>query len=125
MIGHGRERRGPRDEVLEAIDSLLDALGESARRNRDATRRAQTIRRVRSHGRSYTEILERSTTPSAHRLTAQTAMAPVRASERLEGAEVRALRDEGLGVDRIAVLCGLTRTEVEVVIGDGRGITAS
>jgi hypothetical protein len=119
MIGHGKERRRSRDEVLDAIDSLLAALRDIAHRNRDAARQAQTIRRLRSHGRSYKEILGRNPTSSAHRITCEGVEAAVLASERLDRAEVRALLNEGLGVDRIAHLCGMTRADVEVLIGGG------
>ncbi|MFP5318821.1 MAG: hypothetical protein ACLGI2_11100 [Acidimicrobiia bacterium] len=113
---HGREKRTAGDEVLDAIDALLVALRESAVHNRNAARRAQTIRRVRSHGRRYTEILERTAASASHRLTSQAAMAAVRASERLERAEVQALLAEGLEADRIADICGMTPADVEVVI---------
>ncbi|MGH9276805.1 MAG: hypothetical protein ACRD12_01650 [Acidimicrobiales bacterium] len=120
MTDHGKpRRRRPGDEVLEAIDALLLVLRDSAQRNKDAARQAQSIRRLRSHGRSYAEILGRNLASSAHRITQQSLEATVLASERLKRAEIRALRTEGLGVDRIASLCGLTPASVEGLIAEG------
>lgn len=121
MIGLSRERRRPRDEVLDAIDSLLGALRESAKHNQAAARHAQMIRRLRSHGRSYTDILGQSPTSQAHRIRKQDVAAAIEASQRLDRAEVHALRNEGLGPDRIASLCGMTRAQVDRLIGRGDG----
>lgn len=118
MIGHRKDGPRPPDEVLEAIDSLLSVLSEASVRHQAATRRARTIRRLRSHGRSYAEILERNAGSPAHRITRHDLEATVRASESMDRAEVRALQAEGLDVDRIAVLCGMTIERVEVLSGD-------
>jgi hypothetical protein len=120
VIKLGKERRRyPRDEVLEAVDSLLVVLRENSQRNQAATRHAQTIRRLRSHGRRYSEILGSNPVAADLRVTLESVEATVHACERLGRAEVRALHDEGLGTDRISVLCGLTQQQVEAVIGEG------
>ena len=118
MIGYRKEGKRPRDEVLEAIDSLLRVLIEGARRNQAMTRRAQTIRRLRSHGRAYAEILGRNPASPDHRVTRQDVEATIEASESMDRAEVRALRTEGIDVDRIATLCGMSRERVEALSGD-------
>src|SRR5436853_2205466 len=108
MIGTHKDRRRPRDEVLEAIDVLLGVLSEGSRRNQAMTRRAQTVRRLRSHGRSYAEILGRNPASPAHRITRQDAEATIRASDGMDRAQVRALRTEGVDLERIAMLCGMS-----------------
>ncbi|MGH9226568.1 MAG: hypothetical protein ACRD2W_22915, partial [Acidimicrobiales bacterium] len=118
VIRLGKDKRRAPDQVLEAVDSLLAALRESSRRIQDATRQAQTIRRLRSHGRSYAEILAQSPASSAHRISVEALQATVHASEGLDRAEVRALKREGVAVDRIAVLCGMTEAQTEVLIED-------
>ena len=117
MIGRGRERRARGDEVLEAVDSLLDALRETSKRSQAAARHAQRIRRLRSHGRSYTDILGHGPTTSTPRVRQRDLEAAVEASQRLERAEVRALRSEGLASDRIADLCGMTPAQVDRLAG--------
>lgn len=112
MIGSGPRRRRPGDEVLDAIDALLAALSESARRHDNAARQARTVRRLRSHGRSYGTILAGAPVSPQSRVTRQAVEAAVLATEQLDRSSVRALVGEGIAVDRIAVLCGLSEAEV-------------
>lgn len=95
------------DELLDALDALLAALHDSRQRNRVAISRAQTIRRLRSHGRSYREILERVAGAVELGTTGQSVDRLVEATARLQRAEVRALHGEGMAVPDIAVLCGI------------------
>lgn len=116
MIGSRPRRRRPADEVLDAIDALLVALSESARRHDEAARQARTVRRLRSHGRSYTAILAGTPLSPQSRVTRQAVEAAVLATEQLDRAAVRVLVGEGLAVDRIAVLCGMSDAEVRTFV---------
>ena len=98
----------PADDVLEAVEALLFVLRESTKRIQVATSRAQTIRRLRSHGRSYHEILGRVSGTATQGITRDDADRLIRANDRLQQAEVIALRDEGVPVAEIAALCGIT-----------------
>jgi hypothetical protein len=104
------------DEVLEAVDALLVALRESTERNQVETRRAQTLRRLRSHRRTYGEILGRVAASLTRGVTPESADDLVDATKRLHVAEVRALKREGMGVDDIAVLSGLTPHDVTIIL---------
>jgi hypothetical protein len=104
------------DEVLDALDSLLVVLLDSTQRNRVATRRAQTIRRLRSHGRSYSEILGRVAGSLTIGITRRNVDCLIRASDRLHRAEVRALRDEGVALADIARLCGVTERRASALL---------
>lgn len=115
---YGKGRRKPRDEVLDAVDVLLHAIREASQRSQAAVRRGQTIRRLRSHGRSYAEILGQGHAASARRITPGTFEATIDASDRLDRAQVRALRSEGLENDRIAALCGISREQVDTFINE-------
>ncbi len=106
----------PADDVLEALDALLVVLRESTQRNHVATRRAQTIRRLRSHGRSYHEILGRVSGTSTRGITRQNVDCLIRASDRLQRAEVLALHEEGVAVADIAVVCGITHERATVLL---------
>ena len=117
MIGSGPRRKRPADEVLGAIDTLLAALGECSRRHDETARQARTVRRLRSHGRSYAAILAGAPVSPQSRVTRKAVEAAVLAAEQLDRAAVRALLDEGVAVDRIAVLCGMSEAEVGTVVG--------
>jgi DNA-directed RNA polymerase specialized sigma24 family protein len=110
---------GPGDDVLEALDALLVVLRDSTRRNQDATRRAQTIRRLRSHGRTYREILGRSERALILQITRENLDGLLQASSRLRRAEARALYAEGMTMEQIAELFGVTRQRVSVLLRDG------
>lgn len=103
----------PRDEVREAVDGLLVVLRETAQRNQVARRRAQTMRRLRSHGRSYREILRRVDGALNLGITVESTDRLLEAHGSLQGAEIRALYAEGLGAEEIAVLLGITGERVE------------
>jgi transposase len=111
--------------VLEALDALLAVLRESARRNLDATRRAQTIQRLRQRGGSYREILGRVERELIHQVTRENLDALLQASSRLRRAEAKALYGEGMTMEQIAALFGVTRQRVSVLLRDGeRGGTS-
>ena len=107
------------DDVLLALDGLLAVLHESTRRNQDATRRAQAIRRLRSHGRSYREILGRDERALILQVTRENVDGLLQASSRLRRAEARALYAEGMTMEEIAALFGVTRQRVSVLLRDG------
>lgn len=110
---------GQRDDVLEALDALLAVLRDSTKRNQDATRRAQTIRRLRSHGRSYREILGRTERALILQITRENLDGLLQASSRLRRAEAKALYEEGMTMEEIAALFGVTRQRVSVLLHDG------
>ena len=104
------------DEVLAAVDDFLVVLREATARCKESTRRAQTIRRLRSHRRSYTEILNRVAGARHAGVTRANAERLIAVSDRLERAEVRALGREGVLVPEIAALCALTPARVDVLL---------
>ncbi|MDQ4098146.1 MAG: hypothetical protein M3144_09800 [Actinomycetota bacterium] len=101
----GRKRT---DEVLDALDALLVVLHESSERNAVAARRARTIRRLRSHGRSYREILRRVEGALDLGVTRESVEGLLHATDRLHAAEARALHEEGVSIEEIASLSGAT-----------------
>jgi hypothetical protein len=107
------------DDVLEALDALLVVLRDSTGRNQDATRRAQAIRRLRDRGRSYREILGRDERALILQVTRENVDGLLQASSRLRRAEARALYAEGMTMEQIAELFGVTRQRVSVLLRDG------
>ena len=108
------------DDVLEALDALLVVLRDSTKRNQDATRRAQTIRRLRSHGRPYRDILGRVERGLILQVTRENLDGLLQASSRLRRAEARALHAEGMTMEEIAALFGVTRQRVSFLLREGR-----
>ena len=98
-----------REEVLEALDGLLAVLAEAAQRNQVSARRARTIRRLRSHGRSYREIASPCRGRVEPGITVANVGSLLEANRRLQGAEIRALSGEGLSAEEIATLLGITQ----------------
>ena len=107
------------DDVLLALDGLLAVLRESTRRNQVATRRAATIRRLRTRGRSYREILGRDERALILQVTRENLDGLLQASSRLRRAEARALYAEGMTMEEIAALFGVTRQRVSVLLRNG------
>jgi DNA-directed RNA polymerase specialized sigma24 family protein len=104
------------DEVLEALDALLVVLRDSTHRTQAATRRAKTIRRLRRDGRSYREILGRDERALILQVTRENVDGLLQASSRLRRAEAAALYAEGMTMEEIAELFGVTRQRVSVLL---------
>lgn len=111
----------PADAVLEALDALLVVLRDCTKRNQVSTRRAQTIRRLRSHGRSYHEILGRVSETATLGITRESLDGLIQANDRMQQAEVLALRDEGIEVADIAALCGITPQRATALLAPPAG----
>lgn len=103
---------GVRDEVLEALEDLVFALEENSRRNKEMIFRARRIQRLRGRGLAYSEIVEGQPRPLIVELLTENFDALRTAGSRLRRTEARALHDEGLSMDRIAVLFGVTRQRI-------------
>ena len=109
----------PHDQLLEALDELLVVLRESTRRNQLAIRQAEAIRKLHRGGQTYGEIFVRDERSLIRQVTRDNVDELVRASAKLRWAEVKALHDEGLTMDRIAVLFGLTRQRISSLLKEG------
>jgi hypothetical protein len=104
------------DEVLDALDDLVRAL-EANRDRIDATiERAATMRQEREQGRSYREIESGVTGPLVVEMTRDNLAVLTDAGSRLRKAEARALHNEGLTMDQIAELFGVTRQRVSALL---------
>jgi DNA-directed RNA polymerase specialized sigma24 family protein len=109
------------DDVLEALDVLLAVLRDSTQRNQGATRRGQTIRRLRNGGRSYREILGRDERALILQVTRENVDGLLQASSRLRRAEAKALYAEGMTMEEIAEVFGVTRQRVSVLLREAGG----
>jgi hypothetical protein len=112
------------DEVLEAIDSVVQALTENLSRTEIALQRAAEIREQRLAGHSYTEIYEHSERPLLVEILTMNVMELHDVGHRLRTCQAWALREEGLSTQRIAQLYGVSRQRIMALLQSATG-TAS
>jgi DNA-directed RNA polymerase specialized sigma24 family protein len=106
------------DPVLEALDVLVRALRANAARIESTIARAERIREQREEGLSYREIESGVDRPLIVELTRDNLAALVEAGSRLRRAEARALHGEGMTMEQIAELFGVTRQRVSALLRD-------
>jgi hypothetical protein len=104
------------DEVLVAICDLVAALAANAERIEDTIRRVEAIRGQRAAGLSYRQIETGSPTPLLVELSRQNLAVLTDAASRLRRAETRALYAEGMTMEQIADLFGVTRQRVSALL---------
>ena len=104
------------DPVLEALEDLVAALKENAARIESTINRAMQIRAERAGGRTYTEIETGDARPLIIEMTRDSLAALVEAGGRLRRAEARALYAEGMTMEQIAALFGVSRQRVSALL---------
>jgi len=108
------------DTVLEALDGLVRALRANQSRIEATIARAERIREQREAGLSYREIESGEQRPLIVELTRDNLAALVEAGSRLRRAEARALHAEGMTMEQIAELFGVTRQRVSALLRSDR-----
>ena len=108
------------DEVLVTLDALCRALQENTERNERAIQRAAAIQRMRAQGKSYREIVGSEEGPLIVELTRQNLNNLVDVGSRLRRAEAAALHDEGMTMDEIAAVFGVTRQRISALLKQRR-----
>jgi hypothetical protein len=104
------------DEVLDALEGVIEGLIENAARNEAALARAVEMREQRRSGWTYTQIVERSPEAPLVRQLTSSVLALQGVGHRYRVAEARALRDEGLTTRLIAQFFGVSRQRVRVLL---------
>lgn len=108
------------DAVLRALDDLTTALQENVSRSEAVMARADEIRRLRAQGLSYRDIVPEEDRPLIVQMIGDNLERLFEAGSRFRRAEARALHDEGLTMDRIAELFGVTRQRVSALLKASR-----
>ena len=111
-----RDVADARDEVLKAIDGLVEALRANTARNKRALRRAAAVRKMREKGLSYREIVRREGKALLVEVTRDNLAALAEHGSALRRAEARALHREGMTMDEIADLFGVTRQRISALL---------
>lgn len=104
------------DPVLEAIEDLVAALEANIAASRKAIERAREIAELRSRGWSYRAIAESHDRPLMVQLITDNLDRLADTGSRLRRAQARALHDEGLTMDEIGRLFGVTRQRVSAIL---------
>jgi hypothetical protein len=104
------------DEVLEAIEFVVQALTENLSRTAVALERAVQIREQRLAGRTYTEIYEHSEHPLLVEILTTNVLELHDVGHRLRTVQASALRQEGLSTQRIAQLYGVSRQRIMALL---------
>ena len=105
------------DDLFDALDDLVTALHENTARNTEAIARAEEIKRDRAAGKAWSEIVNREgDRPLIVELLTRNLQALTTAGSRLRRLEARALHDEGLSMERIGQLFGVTRQRISELL---------
>ena len=104
------------DRLLDALDDIDIAAAENVERSRAIQKRARVLRRRLRAGESLAEVVHDEEPPrivellSTNMATLETAGAELRAAQAL------ALRAEGLTIEAIADLFGVTRQRISALL---------
>jgi DNA-directed RNA polymerase specialized sigma24 family protein len=109
------------DAFLRALDGLEAALEENARRSKEMKRRIAQVRRKRSRGATWTDIVSAETPPLIVQLVTDSSRALDEHGGRVRRTEVLALYDEGMTMEQIAEKFGVTRQRVSSLLREARG----
>lgn len=115
-----RQEPEAEDVPLRALDELLQAAEVMSRAMAALSARAEVIRQGRANGLSYREIVRTgeppliagSLTPSIEQLES--------AGRRFRQAEARALRGEGMTMEQIGEVFGLSRQRISALLASGQ-----
>ena len=106
-----------RDPILKALDALESALDENAERARRIKKRIAAVRAARAKGHAYSEIATQR--DPIVRLVTESATALDVDGVRLRRAAAQQLYDEGLTMEEIASVFGVTRQRVSALLKTG------
>lgn len=104
------------DEVLDALAAFVAVLESNRERTELAMEKARALRERRAEGMTYREIVSSEERPLIVELATNNIDALHDAGSRFRRAEAAALHREGLTMDRIAQLFGVTRQRVSALL---------
>ena len=107
------------DLVLKALRDLLEAADGVEASLAAVRARAEHLLEMRERGVPYRDLVDEAHRPLIAELLTDTISRFEAAGTRFRAAEARALRAEGLTLERIAELFGLTRQRISVLLAGG------
>ncbi|HET6809949.1 MAG TPA: hypothetical protein VFH50_02955 [Acidimicrobiales bacterium] len=112
------------DPVVEALDSVVEALRENARVNQAAVRQARDILQLRSRGHSWRQILAGGAQPLIVEMLTDNLERIQTAGSQLRRESAAALHAEGATMEEIGALFGVSRQRVSSLLSSGTAGTA-
>ena len=104
------------DPALEALTALVSVLEEESVALAAAVQRARRLQARRAEGRPYREIVPGEPAPLIVETISRSLARLSDAGGRWRREEARALHEEGLSMERIAALFGVTRQRVSALL---------
>lgn len=122
------ERQGeaapPADQVMVALDALLEVLDENIELAKRCRRRARHLRNERHRGRAYRDIVPAGDEPLIVHMMRENLARLGAAASQLQHAEAKALYAEGMTMEEIGQLFGVTHQRVSAMLKRARNDTA-
>jgi len=103
-------------EILAALDALTEAIRQNTERNEHVIKRAENLKRLRAEGVPWSELVTEKERPLIVELLTQNMATLATAGSRLRRLEAKVLHDEGLSMERIAKLYGVTRQRISELL---------
>jgi DNA-directed RNA polymerase sigma subunit (sigma70/sigma32) len=110
------DNRDASDAFMEALDDLEGALDQSVEMAHRMRERITDIRKARAGGRPLREIVPFEQTPLIVQLLTESTNLLHSYGNRVRRTEARALHREGMTMDEIAKLFGVTRQRVSALL---------
>lgn len=107
------------DPVLQALDGLVADLESNIEASRQAIARATRIRGLRAQDLAYRDIADETGKPLVVELITENIDRLRTSGAALRRAHARALHEEGLTMDQIAELFGVTRQRISAILQKG------
>ncbi len=118
------KRNRGEDDVLHAIDGLVEALNHNIAASETVVKRAGIIREMRYQGLAYREIADAIGEPLIIQLVTDNLDRLRLSGAQLRQAQAAALYDEGLTMEQIATLFGVSRQRVSALLRANRGVNS-
>ena len=104
------------DGLIGALTEIEAAAGDNAERSRQLQRRARGLRQQLQAGASLVELVEAEDSPRMVELISANMAALETAGAEFRAAEALALRAQGLTIEAIAELFGVTRQRISALL---------
>ncbi len=104
------------DELLHTLDELADAMRANARRSELIAERAAQIKRDRAAGVPWRELVSEEQRPLIVEMLSHNVAVLSSLGSRIRREEARALHDDGLSMERIAKLFGVSRQRISELL---------
>lgn len=108
------------DPTLVELDRLIEALEQNVDTVEAIRRRAEQLRRQRAAGEAWSDIVGAESRPLVVELLSANLARLSEVGSRFRRAQARALYDEGVTMDRIATLFGVSRQRVSALLRENR-----